>query len=205
MRENTFIRRKAADNIFRAFDYADDIGKALNLFVVIHLKDTPQQASDTAFKRICHKYREWLRYRRKTYNEDCTPTFVYTHENPNNNPHVNWCLHIPETLISDFELALPKWIEKTQGDLDEFTLNIDYIEPSALKAPANYILKGIDPESVQNYFGAYDHYLKAGEQGTIFGQRAGTSISLGKTARRRNGFCKHKYRQSKKYMNRSVQ
>lgn len=181
MAESEYIRKRQVQNIYNAFDYAEYKEIPFNYYCVFHLGDTIAQASDTAFKKIMTKYRRWLSYKRKTNQTDCIPAYVFTHENPNNNPHVNWCVHIPPNLRDEFIEKLPIWIAGVQGELEDHTLSSELIRQGGNRTIRYYITKGVDPEYI-DYFNMRERYDANGPQGTIYGQRAGFSRCLGPKA-----------------------
>lgn len=118
------IPKKTVQKAFNAWDFASYIDHPINIFVVIHLRDGVDQSAMTAFSKIREKYNGWLR--RKTNDEKkCSPIYVYSFENPANNMHVNWCIHVPEHLIESFSTILPQWVESVEGDLTDETVYID--------------------------------------------------------------------------------
>jgi len=187
MHESEHITKKHAQGILNSFNYAEYLGKAFNVYCVIHLNDTINQACDTAFKAILTKFRRWLEYQRRIGNTDCRPYYAFTHENPDNNPHVNWCVHIAPDLQKDFFKKLRVWIEGVQGALEGHTLHAAAINPARYRTLSFYIIKGIDPEYV-DYFNFRERYERKGPQGLIFGQRAGVSRALGRKAMKRDNF-----------------
>lgn len=190
--KSDFIRKRQAQNVLNASHFADWQGVTLNVYVVILLKDTIQQSSTTAYKRIAAKFTSWLAYKRKAGIVDCSPLYIFTHENPNNNPHVNWCLHIPPLIMDEFILKLPRWIEAVQGELESDTLRNQPIKSGDYNYVSRYIIKGIDPDYI-DHFGLRELYNKKGPQGVIYGQRAGFSRSLGPKSIRRANFQPMRY------------
>lgn len=186
---STSINRKTAGKVFNAWDFAEALERPINYFCVIHLKDPFSQSANTAFAKIRRLFGDWLRGKSNKHDVKYHPTYVYTFENPNNNIHVNWCLHIAPELEIEFLEKLPVWITKTQGlplDTTIYTSKIEYGIDS-YKAVANYILKGVDPEFAEHFF--LDQLQKQkGAQGAVFGKRAGFSQSIGTTAQRRAMF-----------------
>lgn len=65
LRQSEHINRRVTQSVFRAFDYALEIGSPLNLYVVINLHETMKVSAAAIFKAIRHKYRDWLNYRTK--------------------------------------------------------------------------------------------------------------------------------------------
>ena len=168
-------------------------------YCVINLEDPEHQSANTGFSRIRSKYGDWFRRKTKKYNLDYKSTYVYSFENPNNNIHVNWCLHIPDELEAEFLEKLSIWVEKVQGTPNDTTIYTEKIVygVDAYKATANYIMKGGDPEYGALYF--LDQLQEEhGDQGKVYGKRAGFSISIGVTAQKRAKFNARKYKAKRK-------
>jgi hypothetical protein len=117
LRQSSHINRRVTQSVFRAFDYALEIGSPLNLYIVINLHETMKVSAAAVFEAIRHKYRDWLNYRTKKRSLGIVPPmYIYAMENPSGtHPHVNWALHVPDDLRAEFEAKLPRWIEKAQG------------------------------------------------------------------------------------------
>lgn len=180
------INRHAAENICHAIDFAKNIGLPLNHYVVINLDEQQSGiAATTIFTRIRHKFRDWLNGRIKKHRHaPMPPAYVYSHENPAGNPHVNWMVHVPDYLMSEFLKKLPQWVERAQGNVGRFDIKVQGVDPQTDKTLAKYILKGTDERYVP-----YLHLQNYAEpQGQVFGRRATASIGIGRTARRASGF-----------------
>jgi hypothetical protein len=61
--ETHHVNRRVVQSGFRAFDFADAEGRPLNFYAVIHLRDTAERGAATAFRKLRHKFRDWLAYR----------------------------------------------------------------------------------------------------------------------------------------------
>jgi hypothetical protein len=202
VRESTFISQKKTHQIYKAFDFAERIGTPLNYYVVLHLQDTVEQASGTAFRKILSKFRDWHwnKYRILRYNYSPPLSYVYTHENPNNNPHVNWVVHIPEGWEIEFQEKLIGWVTKVQGKPNSVQLQCKPVDMTNYKSLASYIVKGCDPEHAERFFlDTKEWYHEKAYQGVIYGQRAGFSRALGPTAQKKLSFNAREYRRSKGY------
>lgn len=197
MHESEWIRKRTAQNILNAFHFSEWLGVALNVYVVILLEDSISQSSSTAFKKIIHKHNTWLSYKRNKGFIDLAPTYVFSHENPNDNPHVNWVLHVPQNCLKEFSAKLPKWVEAVQGPIIENTISCQIINESGYMAVARYSVKGLNPEFI-DHFGMRNLYDRKGAQGTIYGQRAGFSRSLGPKAIKNAKFNTMRYYQRRK-------
>ena len=176
------INRRVTQSVFRAFDYATAIGTPLNLYAVINLHETVAASATTIFEIVRHKYRDWLNYRSKRRPEGVAPPmYVYAMENPSgDHPHVNWAIHVPEGLRSEFEAKLPRWIARAQGHCGHSDCVIQPIKQDTHKTLAKYIVKGTDPNFIGHFYLENVHAA----QGQIWGKRAGVSPSLGATVRK---------------------
>jgi hypothetical protein len=181
-----YIKRRVTQSIFRATDYAIEAGTPMNQYVVINFRETSKASAVTIFADIRHRYRDWLYYIRKTRPDivGAEPIYVYTLENPSDNPHANWTLHVPPQLQKEFERKLPRWIEKAQGACGTADCHIEPVNLSYAKVLAKYIVKGTEPEFTAHFFlEKYDR-----EQGIIYGKRAGVSQAIGRAVRAEAGF-----------------
>ena len=178
MHKSNHLSKRVTQQIFNAFDFAKAKGTELTHFLVINLKDTIQQSAYTAVKKLFHKFGDWLAYKRKKGHTTARPTYAYTLENPSDNIHLNWCVHIPTDLTEEFMEKIPKWMAKIQGSVDADTVWCSSINQSRYKSPANYMVKGTDPEFIE-YFFLRPLYDEKGPQGPVFGRRGGVSHSLG--------------------------
>ena len=185
-RSTVHINRHQAENICHAFDFAKHIGRPLNTYVVINLHEaSANAAASVIFERIRHKYRDWLKGRVKRLALDAQPpVYVYAHENPDENPHGNWVVHVPPRLQKEFLLKLRQWVEKAQGGVRPFDIQVKGVDPHTDKTLAKYIIKGTDPHYVP-YLHLQDF---AQPQGRVFGRRATPSIAIGRAARKSAGF-----------------
>lgn len=194
--ETTNINRKAVQKIFNAWDFAESLHTPITHFVVIHLKDTISQSANTAFAKIRQEFcRKNSSVGRKS-EHFCPPTYVYSFENPNNNIHVNWCIHVPKYLEIGFSVKVNNWVLKIQGTIQPHTIKIKKINPQAYKTIANYILKGCDPEYAEHFHLSELQSCK-GPQGLTTGKRAGFSPSIGVTAQRNLSFDPKSYRRTR--------
>lgn len=192
MTKNTYtehIGRRAATNVFHAFDFAKNTGHPMNVYVVLHLRDQLSASVVTQFTKIRRKFRNWYSYHQgKSSGQSLPPIYTYTIEAPTGSVHVNWVLHMPLQMLKDFEEKLPKWIDKVTGDLQPYDIKIERITPDTDKRVANYCNKGVDPQFVE--------YFKldaiAEPQGRIHGRRVTVSTAISRASREAVGF-KAKY------------
>lgn len=182
------INRRVTQSILRAFDFTAGRGQAFNLYVVINLREGGDDSMGQVFRIVLHKYRDWLAYLRKQGDASALPSYASTLENPaGTHPHVNWVLFVPPHLVAAFRRKLPQWVNRAIGaEVGPFDIKVQEIVPGTEKSLAKYILKGTDPEFVPHF------YLErvAEPQGTVWGRRAGMSLSVGRAAREAAGFRK---------------
>lgn len=180
-RRTSHINRRVTQSVLRAFDYAKDTGRPFNRYVVINLRDTPAESPTDLFRRIVHKYRDWLVNKiKKGVLPKERPIYVYSLENPNGMPHANWVIYVPPALLAEFEKKLPAWVKKAKGDVGDFDIDCQPIDQARYKRLAKYVVKGTDPAFVEHFYLGEVH----APQGQVWGRRAGASIAIGQTVRR---------------------
>lgn len=185
IRPTKHINRRLSQSIFRAFDYAQWVGRPLNTYVVLNFRETAERSAATAFFQVRHKFRDWLAYASKRFAlGQQTADYVYTFENDSGLIHANWVIHVPPALMAEFDKKVRRWLKKSQGACGDFDISIQRVEPQRAKRLAKYILKGTDPQFVAHFF------LQdvAKDQGLVVGKRAGISLSAGPSARKAAGF-----------------
>lgn len=198
-RASLHISRHATQNGFRAFDYANDTQRRINLFVVVNLIETPARSAETIIEKLMHKFRDWLsnRYRRSGM-VPAAPAYTLSRENPGDvQPHLNWPLHLPRAFHSEFCKKLPGWLHKAQqSEPRPFDVIVQDVVLGTEKRLAKYVYKGTDPAYIEHF------HLKAladqhGPQGTVHGTRTKVSRALNATARREAGWRPRKGRRPK--------
>ena len=159
--------------------------------VVINLRERAGDRATHTFEAIRHKYRDWLANLRNKGETSVIPTYVFAFENPTDLPHVNWVVHIPKGLEAEFARKLRRWVLRAQGEVGPFDVNIQPVTLESTATLAKYILKGTQETHIDHFHlgTVYD-----GPQGSIWGKRAGSSPSIGKTARERAGFKRRAHR-----------
>ena len=199
MAESFYITQRKAQNIYNAFDYAEFKGERLSHFIVINLDVDPEQNDHCQFRKIRDSYADWRRNWIRKLRPKNVPSFggryVFTLENPSgDNLHVNWVLYIPDLLRWDFNNKLENWVRDVVRNYGRHTIESRLINPDAYKSTANYILKGVHPDDANNF---YIQHLCA-PQGSIHGQRAGFSNSLGPRAIADDNFNPTAYRRQRR-------
>ena len=189
------IGRRAVTNILHGFDFAQNTGNPINVYVVLHLREQLGATVTTQFTKIRRKYRNWNNYyHKKVGGFPLPPIYAYIFEAPTDASHVNWPLHIPEHMIDEFEAKLPKWVEKVTGDFQKFDIKVQRITAGSEKRVANYCSKGVDPQFVKHF-----HLEQiAKPQGRIYGRRVAVSPAISKAARDNVGFKAKHHRNSHK-------
>lgn len=187
-RRTVQINRKTTQSIFRAFDFAKHIGHQFNLYVVINI-NSEKIDSATFSEKLRHKFRDWLTYKMSIKAiEKTPPLYAWTMENPRGHLHVNWVVYVPPILIEEFRKKVFNWVQKIQGEVGSFDIDVQSMKGRGYKSLANYVVKGTDP-----YYWDHFHLTNVGApQGEVIGKRAGFSAALGPTARREAGFTKPK-------------
>ena len=162
---------------------------ALNMFVTIKWSMTVTGEDNfTALRN--QRYCRWLRTRAIQLGKDWKPYYVYACETD----HTHWVVHIPDELIEEFIDLVPRWItsleHKGKGSrkraenhdpAPEGTVRTERTRNSV--AARKYLLKGIDPL----------HAFRLGinspsNEGLVYGRRTGVSRTLGRVARKKNGY-----------------
>jgi hypothetical protein len=190
-RHSASISRAVTQSVFDAFRYAAASGTPLNTYAVINLRNQAGEEATRIFEAIRHKYRDWLTHLRKTGRTSVVPTYVFAFENPGEVPHVNWVVHIPLGLEDEFANKLPRWVEKSQGEIGKFDVHIQGVSLEKTAYLAKYILKGTQETHIDHF---YLSVVYDGPQGSIWGKRAGSSPSIGKSARQKAGFNRKKHK-----------
>lgn len=190
-RHSASISRAVTQSVFDAFRYAAASGTPLNTYAVINLRNQAGEDATRVFEAIRHKYRDWLMHLRKTGRANIPPTYVFAFENPGEVPHVNWVVHIPRGLEAEFSNKLPRWVEKSQGGIGNFDVNIQDVNLERTAYLAKYILKGTQETHIDHF---YLNVVYDGPQGSIWGKRAGSSPSIGRSAREKAGFNRKKHK-----------
>lgn len=183
-RPSNHITCTVTQSCFRAFDFAAALGKPLNTYIVINIKETASLGAATAFTSIRHKFRDWLTNKNKTSSERHVPIYIYVLENPGSVIHVNWAVHVPPSMMAEFKAKISEWVKKVIGELRPFDVKIKRIKQNTTKTLAKYVVKGTDPK-----YGAHFYLEKViSDQGEVWGKRAGISQAIGIKARQRAGF-----------------
>jgi len=184
MRKNytDHIRRQTSENICHAVDFAKWLGVPLNKYIVINLTndDCAVVGAAEIFKKVRHKYRDWLiNLRRRNGLVEVPAAYVYSLECPEEMTHANWMLHVPRGYEDEFLRKLPQWVLRSKGTVGPYDISVDEVDPNTDKRLAKYVIKGIDPAYVK-YMHLEDF---AAPQGRIYGRRASCSVSIGRAAR----------------------
>jgi len=181
------IRRHTSENICHAVDYAKWLGVPLNKYVVLNLtyRDDGAVSAAEIFKKIRHKYRDWLiNLRRRNGLTEVPAAYIYSLECPDEMTHANWMLHVPRGFEEEFLRKLPQWVIRSKGALGPYDISVDEVDPKTDKRLAKYVIKGTDPTYVK-----YLHLEDvSAPQGRIYGRRASCSVSIGRAARDAAGF-----------------
>lgn len=192
------IGQKAASSVYYAVgSQAERIGLPLNHLVTYNFSAAgfdPREAVPAFGRLRLNYFNKWAArppagllpttaayaYSFENYRDDDDHAFETMEEGDPHNVHVHWLVHVPGARAHDFEGRAHEWLEAVIGP---FT--------AANAVDVRAITYGDSPVILRNYL------LKGGSaraarfcgktrsaQGIIIGRRAGTSRSLGPTARR---------------------
>jgi len=178
----SFVGRRAAENVFHAVRYADEMERPVNTAVCItftSLIDDERSASEL-FKDLQARIGRWWRDQRIRKGRDIGPMVsVHVHANPENTTrHVHWLLHCPASIRAEFEEVVTKRLKKITG-VFELGTNLHFSTVPRAGGKVKYILKGIEPEYAGHYF------IRAANEGDVTGRRSGVSRSIGRAARKK--------------------
>lgn len=181
------IHHRTVQGIYRAFDFAIEVGRPLNWLVVVRARDDGSgNAAPTVMRQIVHKYRDWLCRLTRHGKVDCKPIYVVTIENPPGSiAHANWAVHVPLGREEEFGHKLNRlWAKRALGIVGPGDVHIQPIVNSHMKRLAKYMTKGVDPAYAAHF------YLEEliSDQGEVVGKRAGASVAIGTRARNRADF-----------------
>ena len=173
------INRKPASNMAHAVRVAETLGLPLNQLVTFNFAHTacPDHLVSRQFQKLRdNHFGKWLT--RKGSGRPKPPAFIWSVENSGGCLNVHWLVHIPKGRVEDFRAQLPGWLAAVAGEVS-CTTAIHVRHAPTPQGAAKYISKGIDPLYAPFF------RIRHVPQGQIHGKRAGTSKSLGPTARRR--------------------
>jgi hypothetical protein len=118
------------------------------------------------------------------------PMYVYAFQNvrddvpfmsvgsgQDHNVEVQWAVHIPVWLLSDFESDLSDWVDYVTGGITD-PQTIVTIEQRDMRGTRAHLLKGADPTWCSA------HGIVSEPKGVIAGRRTGTSPNIGLQAQR---------------------
>lgn len=182
VRQSRYVPHRAASNLSRAVSFAGEIGRPLDTLVTINygLTYTDERDMTAAFRRLIKSfYGKWFaRHPAHRMIADKAPTYVWVAEGRPGHHGIHWLVYLPFDLKAEFERQLPRWIQKTAGDLlDTKAVQVQHAWRPA--GAAEYMLKGLRPSHAKRY------KIKAVFQGDVYGKRCAVSENLGPTAIRR--------------------
>lgn len=190
------IKRKTAQTILQAFDFAKHIDRPLNQSVTIRMTGIPIEAGRETFETIRTRCYVWLKRKQKmTQGQAEAPYYTYAFENPDHaDLHLHWVVHVPERYQTEFRRKLKRWVAKAFGrQPEQDEVHVRDVNPYEDKTLAKYILKGTD-ELYHNHFNLQKFATPGEDQGLVIGRRAGASHALNREARRSAGFIARQHR-----------
>ncbi|WHA41925.1 hypothetical protein [Agrobacterium larrymoorei] len=178
-----YLNYNTASNILHAFDFAKSIAMPLNFMITINFYDDVDATEK--FKVIRKLYREWISAKRKTtVTASYLNPWVYVFENPHQNNHVHWVVHIEKQYRSELRLKIKEWVAQNSIETKKNQVDFQDINIFEDKVVANYLVKGVNYDACVRL--NLQHYKKY--QGFVKGQRARVAICIGRTARKRANF-----------------
>lgn len=181
---NLVISRDQVINLRAAYQFGLAKGWKFADFITFNfgLSDYADYVSE-GFKSIRDAAIRWYRYQC-----DCgrVPTgeafaFIWALENRGGCPHVHWLVYLPEGIRASFFEALPRWIHRAAGLVED---RFYHLRPADAQA-INYLAKGCHPD---DFVGSPRWRTSPGGQGKFHVKRAGTSLNIAASARRSAGW-----------------
>lgn len=187
-----YINPNSVLNLYRAFDFSKYIGYTLNTFININYKSNDQFLNMYLFRVLRSNINRWImRANKRKKISETKPVWLYVFENPFDNFHVHWLIHLYKDIRDKCIVYLEKQLVKLQNAvLTENQIDIRSVNPYTDKVLANYLCKGIRPDYIDFFY----LHSYAAYQGHIIKQRTRVSQSLGRTARKKAGFDASKMR-----------
>lgn len=177
-----YISYNTSINIVHAFDYAKFIGYPLNTFVTINFYESN---GVEIFKIIRRNLFRWFKeQRRRSGSSTPCSYWTFSFEKPHSNLHVHFALHVEDEFREEFDKKIRSLVNKNCPIKKVGQVDIQTIDIYTDKVVANYMIKGVDPQTARIL-----HILHVMEySGPVFGQRARTCTALSRTARKRAKF-----------------
>jgi hypothetical protein len=144
-----FITNRQASNLMEAFEFAERIGRPLNVSVDIYWLMFSGNVDDrTRFSRAQERWSKW------TARHNFPLTMIWTREiGKHGSLHTHVLLHVPPWLMEDrkfyhkFHCELERSFEREGGPNHEQAIKVQPA-PTA-RAKLLYILKGLDPQAAE--------------------------------------------------------
>jgi hypothetical protein len=192
-RQSGHLNKRQVSSCCQAALLSEELGRPLNLYVVIDLRhtDVGAESASHVFERVrSGHFVRWMARKRP----GCPPLFVWTIETAGSSAHINWLVHIPIDLQAEFETKLERWFKRSTGTqhvaptaIDIQPIGLTATKGSGLMTLVRYVCKGVHPSVAARM------HIRPVDQGITVGKRSGVSRSLGKAAikrRRTAGFPK---------------
>lgn len=178
------IGPKQAARAFHAVRFANDSGRALNLFITVDFSSlgvAPEKAG-AFFQRLWQRVGRWWAYQREK-GRPFGPFDCYAvHEHPGEGPrHVHWFVRAPDGARAELERTVRSRLEKLTG-LACLGRAVHFLDVAKAGGVAKYTLKGVQPAYADHF------HIQASDQGFIHGRRLAISRSIGAAARKRAGW-----------------
>lgn len=169
------IKYRSTINLLHARRFAKDRGILFNLSLTVNWNGMGLNIhqTTTASKKLRTALGRWYKYNHKPND------FYYleVQESPNGHTNTHWMLSMPSHLADEVYIFCQKHIKKHYASPKATTINVSKIETSG--SYLKYLLKGTDPYYCRHF------YINHVEQGSVIGQRVGTSRNIGRNARKK--------------------
>ena len=114
-RRNSHINKRPCSACIQAALLSEELGRPLNLYVVIELRHTSitVDSASHVFEQIrSGHFVRWFARKRPS----CRPMFIWTVETAAGGSHINWIVHIPQDLQTEFGKKLERWFKRATGE-----------------------------------------------------------------------------------------
>lgn len=184
LKETTRLTRRHADELIQASGFANHISCPLNIAVTIHwaLAGGPGDGNSRArqsrlFVRLSH----WL------WNRNAPWAAIWVREagKSGKDVHTHIAMHLPRHIpVADLEAYLRAALQTDEPNVLDVQRCAD--RQRGFVGWRRYMLKALEPDLQTKYGIPRNAQFGGAHQGAVFGKRAGSTLAIGPTARRRS-------------------
>ena len=166
-RDTENLKRSQVDELYEATSFAAAIGTQLQTFVTVSWNHTTYQFNSVSWGKSCK------RLKRLIGNLGLKATYVYVHENPQNDyPNTHFLIHCGKISLANLKAVF-------ESAFGAVTPNAVDVRPRR-HWHLPYLIKGASQQTNR----AYGRNRTRGGQGTVSFKRCGTSQNIGGSARK---------------------